>query len=171
MIETVVARTLEFFSMEMLVAALAIAAVRSWQLRGTPDGSFAYQLLIWLLLLAVGVQGIYTFVGHVFFPAYSAEHIGWEDSPFQYEVGIADLTVGVLGVLAFWGNFSFRLAAAIAGIVWYWGDAIGHVRQMVVAQNYAPGNAGPWFWTDVIVPLLLVVCLILVWHQEKATTS
>jgi hypothetical protein len=155
----------------MVIASLVIAAVLTSQRRGRPDNSFAERLLNWLLLLSLGAQGIYTFIGHVFFPNYSAEHIGWEDSPFQYEVGIADLTVGVLGVLAFWGNFSFRLAAAIAGIAWYWGDAVGHVRQMVVANNYAPGNAGPWFWTDVIVPLLLVVLLFVVWQQEKRAAS
>jgi hypothetical protein len=155
----------------MVVAAIVCATAVSWLRRGRPANGFAEQLLNWLLLLSLGVQGIYTFVGHVFFPTYSAELIGWEDSPFQYEVGIADLTIGVLGVLAFWGSFGFRLAAAIAGIVWYWGDAIGHVRQMVIAHNYAPGNAGPWFWTDVIVPLLLVVCLYFVWHQEKARKS
>ena len=162
---------LEYFSVVMVIASLVIAAVLTWQRRGRPGNTFADRLLNWLLLLSLGAQGIYTFVGHVFFPNYSAEHIGWEDSPFQYEVGIADLTVGVLGVLAFWGNFSFRLAAAIAGTVWYWGDAVGHVRQMVVANNYAPGNAGPWFWTDVIVPLLLVVLLFVVWQQEKRAAS
>jgi hypothetical protein len=92
-------------------------------------------------------------------------------SPFQYEVGIADLTVGVLGVLGFWGNSSFRLAAAIAGIIWYWGDAVGHVRQMIVANNYAPGNAGGWFWTDVFVPALLVACLVLVWKRQPAANG
>jgi hypothetical protein len=165
--EMLIGRFFEFFSVIMVIASLVLAAVSSRRHRGTPQGSYAYQLLNWLLLLSLGAQGIFTFVGHVFYPEYSAEQIGWADSPFQYEVGIADLTVGVLGVLAFWGNFSFRLAAAISGIVWYWGDAIGHVRQMVVANNFAPGNAGGWFWTDVLVPPALIVCLILVWQQQK----
>ena len=26
---------------------------------------------------------------------------------------------------------------------------------MIVANNFAPGNAGPWFWTDVLVPIVL----------------
>jgi hypothetical protein len=168
MIESVIRTLLEDFSMVALIASIALAGSLAWKHRGEPGNSFADQLLGWLLLLSLGAQGIYTFVGHVFFPAYSAKQIGWEDSPFQYEVGIADLTVGVLGVLGFWGNFSFRLAAAIAGIVWYWGDAIGHVRQMMVADNFAPGNAGPWFWTDVLVPFVLIVCLLAVWKQQKA---
>ena len=168
MVESVISRSLENFSMMMFVAAIVIAILLTWRRRGRPGNRFAETLLGWLLLLSLGAQGIFTFVGHVFYPAYSAKIIGWEDSPFQYEVGIADLTVGVLGVLAFWGNFSFRLAAAIAGIVWYWGDAIGHVRQMIVANNFAPGNAGSWFWTDVVVPLLLMGCVIVVWRRQEA---
>lgn len=171
MIEFLIRTLLIGFSMVMLVGAVLLAGLTYWKRRDQPGNSFANQLLGWLLLLSVGLQGVYTFVIHVFFPEQAAKNIGWAVSPFQYEVGIADLTVGVLGVLAFWGNFSFRLAAAIAGIVWYWGDAIGHVRQMVVANNYAPGNAGPWFWTDVLVPLLLVMCLAAVWKSERANRS
>ena len=171
MIEILLTAFLSDFSLVMLVASIMLAIVFSWLKRGHAEGGFADQLLGWLLILSLGAQGVYTFVVHVFFPAWSAEHIGWAVSPFQYEVGIADLTVGVLGVLAFWGNFSFRLAAVIAGVVWYWGDAIGHVRQMIVAHNYEPGNAGSWFWTDVIVPLLLVVCTFVVWRQQEVKQS
>jgi hypothetical protein len=169
MFESLIAGFLGYFSVVMLVAALALAAVFAWLKRGGPDGGFAEQLLRWVLLLSVGVQGVYTFVVHVFFPAYSAEHIGWAVSPFQFEVGIADLTVGVLGLVAFWSNVSFRLAAVIAAAVWYGGDAIGHVRQMIVANNFAPGNAGSWFWTDVLIPIVLVACMIAVWRQRKVS--
>ena len=89
----------------------------------------------------------------------------------QFEVGIADLTVGVLGILAFWSNFSFAAAAAIAAIVWYGGDAIGHVRQMIVAGNFAPGNAGPWFWTDVLVPIVLALCMAIIWKRRETLSK
>jgi hypothetical protein len=171
MIESLIRTLLLNFNVIMLVASFVLVGLISFVRRGRREHSFANELYRWLLLLSVGLQGVFTFVSHVFFPEESAKNIGWAVSPFQYEVGIADLTVGVLGVLAFWGNFSFRLAAAIAGIVWYWGDAIGHVRQMVVANNYAPGNAGPWFWTDVLVPLLLIVCTFIVWRRGTATAT
>jgi hypothetical protein len=170
MIELVISTFLKDFNVVMLVAAVLLAIVANRRRVDVPGG-FANQLLGWLLLLSVGAQGVYTFVIHVFFPEESAKNIGWAVSPFQYEVGIADLTVGVLGVIAFWGNFSFRLAAAIAGIVWYWGDAVGHVQQMLVANNFAPGNAGPWFWTDVLVPPLLILLLVLVWRRQPAVSS
>ena len=168
MVETVIRTLLVDFNLVMLAVALVMAGIVGWKRRGEPGHSFANTLLGWLLFASIGFQGIYTFVIHVFFPALSAANIGWEVSPFQYEVGIADLTVGVLGVLAFWGNFGFRVAASIAAIVWYWGDAVGHVQQMIVANNFAPGNAGPWFWTDVLVPLLLIGCLIAIWKGQAS---
>ena len=167
MIETLIRGLLDNFSLVMLALSLVFAALRSRR-----DGErFCGSLLRWLLLLAVGVTGIYTFVMHVFFPAASAENIGWAVSPFQYEVGVADLTVGVLGVLAFWGNFGFRLATVVATTIWLWGDALGHVRQLIVAHNFAPGNAGPWFWTDILLPLVLLACTFLVWRRERSNSA
>ncbi|MEK7298835.1 MAG: DUF6790 family protein, partial [Candidatus Margulisiibacteriota bacterium] len=49
----------------------------------------------------------------------------------------------------------FRLAAVVVVSVWLWGDAVGHMYQMAVSHNFAPGNAGAWFLTDIVVPLLL----------------
>jgi hypothetical protein len=171
MIGQAIAIFLGGFSVVMLVAAIAIAALAAVAHRGKPSGAFVDQLFRWMLLLSVGVQGVYTFIVHVFFPTYSAAHIGWAVSPFQFEVGIANLAVGVLGLIAFWSNFSFRVAASIAAIVWYGGDAIGHVQQMIVAGNYAPGNAGPWFWTDVLVPVVLALCAIVIWNRRRATSQ
>jgi hypothetical protein len=114
-------------------------------------------LEFWMLFLFVGLVGIYTFVLHCFWPNVAAEGIGWSNSPFQWEVGIANAIVGVLGLLSLKASRQFRLATVIAVSVWLWGDAVGHVNQMIVANNFAPGNAGPWFWTDVAGPLALIV--------------
>ena len=148
------------FSLAMLIAAVALAVIVSAAKRGTPSGAFGEQLFRWTALLAVGATGIFTFICHVFFSESTAAHIGWQTSPFQYEVGIADLVVGVLGVLAFRGNFGFRLATTLATTIWQWGDGVGHVRQMIVAHNYEPGNAGSLFWGDVLIPMVIIVALI-----------
>lgn len=111
----------------------------------------------WMLFLFVGLLGIYTFALHCFWPDIAAAGIGWSNSPFQWEVGIANAVVGVLGLCALKGSKSFRLATVIAVTVWLWGDAVGHVYQMVVAGNFASGNAGPWFWTDAAAPLVLII--------------
>ncbi len=112
-------------------------------------------LLKWTLLLGAGVVGLYAFLVHGFFGNFTAQQIGWANSPFQYEVAIANLAVGVLGVMAFSRPRPFRLAAVVVVSVWLWGDAVGHMYQMAVSHNFAPGNAGAWFLTDIVVPLLL----------------
>lgn len=168
-LETVIEWFFLNFSVIMLAVAVLVGVACWLKGRGKPQGrSLAEELLRWTLLLSVGFQGVFTFYAHVFMAERTAANIGWATSPFQYEVGIADLTVGVLGIIAFWSSFGFRAAAAIAAIVWYGGDAIGHVRQMVVANNFAPGNAGPWFWTDVLVPILLIWCLWACRHQRTS---
>jgi hypothetical protein len=165
MLEQVISGFLHNFGFIMVIVAVAIAAVRA--ALGKP---FAEELLRWSLLLPAGANGLFTAATHIMMPAYCAEQIGWPDSPFQYEVGIADLTIGVLGVLGFWGNFSFRLAATIAAVMLYGGDAIGHVYQMIAAKNFEPGNAGSWFWMDILLPLILVISFFVYWRMQRSQT-
>lgn len=121
--------------------------------------SYAEIVFRWMVLFPLGFVGIYTFVMHVFFSEVAASVIGWSSSPFQFEVGIADLALGVLGILSFRGLYGFRLATVIAATIMLWGDAIGHVYQMAVNQNFNPGNAGSWFALDLIVPAILLICI------------
>ena len=95
-----------------------------------------------------------------FFPVITADHIGWQTSPFQSEVGMADLAIGVTACCAFWGNLSFKAAAVSAASIFLLGDAVGHVREMLVSGNFAASNAGVPFYRDVICPLLSIILLI-----------
>lgn len=122
--------------------------------------SFYEIIYRWVALFPLGFTGIYTFILHAFYPEVSAASIGWTPSPFQFEVAMADLAIGVLGVLSFNASYGFRLATVIASIVFLWGDAVGHIYQMVVNQNFMPGNAGTWFWLDLVIPLILLLCLV-----------
>lgn len=116
-------------------------------------------LLRWVCLLAIGVNGLYNFAMHGFFGAMTAAVIGWPNSPFQWEVAVANLGFGLLGLLSFKASFDFRKATIIANTGWLWGDAAGHIYQMVVHDNFTAGNAGSWFWLDVFIPLVLIICM------------
>src|ERR1700743_145881 len=73
----------------------------------------AETFLLHLFVFYVGLMGVLPFVFHVFFSATASASIGWVPSPFEYEVGIADFTIGVLGFLCIWFRENFWLAAAI----------------------------------------------------------
>src|SRR6201992_3465984 len=144
----------------LFVLALVIASARRH------DDRFAQRLLSWILLLPIGVTGLWAATSHIFFPAVAAAHIGWQVSPFQFEVGMADLAIGVAACVAFWRDLSFKMAVALVASIFLLGDAIGHVREMVVAGHFAPGNAGVPFYMDVICPLLAVTLVVLARRQQ-----
>ena len=146
---------LENMSLVTLLLALVLGSLAAKR-KGPSAGGGWEPTVFWLLLLFVGFGGLYTGVFHLLDPAQAAADIGWKRSPFQWEVGVADLMVGVLGVVGAFMSRSFRWAAVLAFAVWYWGDAVGHVRQMEIASNFAPGNAGSWFWVDVLGPVVLL---------------
>ena len=57
--------------------------------------------LLYLFGVGVAGSGIGGFFGHVFISDPVAESIGWPTgNPFQLEVGVANLAVGILGVFA-----------------------------------------------------------------------
>ena len=114
-------------------------------------------LLRYLLLISVGLEGVFGFYGHAFMGDQMAASIGWAPSPFQYEVAIANLAIGSLGILCWWFEGTFWFATIVATTVWLWGDAAGHLRQIVVAHNYAPNNAGGALYSDLILPAALIV--------------
>jgi hypothetical protein len=136
-----------------LVIALAAAMLR----RG--PGPAAERFLSWPLLLPIGLTGLWAGLFHVFLPETAAADIGWQSSPFQFEVGMADLAIGVTACAAFWCGLGFKAAAVSAASIFLLGDAVGHVRQMLLAGNFAPGNAGVPFYMDIACPVLAITLL------------
>ncbi|VFU09662.1 DUF6790 family protein [Methylocella tundrae] len=142
------------FSSVLFIAALACAALDR-------KGPAAERTLSWLLLLPIGIGGLWSAFFHLAYPEMTARFIGWENSPFQFEVGMADLAFGVAGCAAFRASFGFRAATVLVNAIFLLGDAAGHVRQMIAAGNFAPGNAGPVFYLDIILPLASIALLLM----------
>lgn len=126
-------------------------------------------LLTYLILFGWGLGGINAFIGHVFFPAKVAALIGWKpEATFQFEVGIADLAFGVLAVLCmFIKTKHFWMATIIANTIFDWGAAIGHIRQMMIAHNFTPGNAGISLIYDVSYPIVIIGLFIWLMTLKK----
>ena len=119
-------------------------------------------LLLYFLVFCVGLTGLWGFLGHALDGARVAQFIGWPPgNPFQFEVAVANLAFSVLGFLAVWVRGSFWTATVIGYTVFLWGAAFGHIRDIIVNKNYAPGNAGAVLNMDIIIPVLLISLLIL----------
>lgn len=74
--------------------------------------------------------------------------------------GIANLAIGALGILCYWIRGNFWTATVIATSIWLFSAVTIHVKEMVEASSYNPGNVGIVFYMDIIGPLLLIPLLI-----------
>ena len=120
------------------------------------------------LLFAIGMNNLVNFVFHVFFGGMAAKFIGWEDSPFQAEVGFASLGVGIAGVIAYKASLPFRFATLIPPSAFSLGAAGGHIYQMIVAHNFSPGNVGLVLPSNFLIPL---VGFVFLWLSYKHPPS
>jgi uncharacterized protein DUF6790 len=144
------------------VAAFASAGIAIWRAPPPILRSFAIdRLLRYLFLFPLGVQGLWAFAGHVFFAEQSAASIGWATSPFQYEVGVANLGLGLASIYAAFRGFEARLAVAIAAACFLIGAGIIHILDIVERGNLAPGNAGPIMVTDFLTPITVLILLVM----------
>jgi len=152
------------FTLTLLVIGLATSCVSLLRapVRSAPIVVEAF--LKWFLFFSIGISYLYNAVAHVAFGRMAAQLIGWADSPFQLEVGFASLGFAAVGLLAPWRSFDMRLAAILGPTLFLWGAAGGHIYQIVVAGNHAPGNAGVILYTDILLP---VIGLGLLWLQHR----
>ncbi len=80
-------------------------------------------------------------MGHFFASDLVAEAIGWPTgSPFQLEMGFANLAFGVLAAMAVGRRDGFREATVIGGAILSVGAFIVHMIDIAQTGNLAPGN-------------------------------
>jgi len=137
-LETLTIFALSNFPLTFLIIGL-IAAFLSVTFRRAPksSGQTLEEIFAFFLLFPIGISFFYNFVMHVFFGAIAARFIGWQNSPFQAEVGFASLGFAVVGFLAFRGTHGLRIGAIVGPALFLLGAAAGHIREM-------PGSSFIW---------------------------
>lgn len=153
---------MEFISIilqNLTIVLVVLAFIFAFFCKNKASKGFCYWLLVYLVFFTVGIQGIWGFIFHVFFPNIASSSIGWANSPFEFEIGIANLALGVSGLLSFViRKRYFWLACIIFAGVFYFGAGVGHVYQLLVHKDYATDNAGVILYTDLITPILFWIC-------------
>lgn len=159
--------TIVFAALALCGALFHIAFSRTFSRKGRAPERLVETLLVYWFAIAIGAAGLFEFAGHMFHANQVAASIGWlPGSPFQQEVAFADLAIGVLGIGCIFLRDDFWLATAIAAAVMYWGDALGHIDQIVRYGNHHPGNSGAVLWGDIFIPTIAIVLVIL--HSRLA---
>ncbi len=144
----------------MFVLAWVFALI-GWNAPGADAATpFDEQALRWILFLAVGWAGVGGSIPHTIFARQTAKSIGWETNGFQYEVGFANLAVGLGGIYASQQDSPAGwIAAAIVGGVFLALAGVYHVVEIFRDRNYAPGNTAILI-SDFGTPISLLALLL-----------
>lgn len=112
----------------------------------------------------VGLSLTYSGMMHIFFGSTTAASIGWAQSPFQFEVGLANWSLAALGFIAYFKpKRSFQLGAIIALSIFSIGAGLGHIYQTLSQHDHAVANAGTTLYIDIIAPLVMFI----LWYKTK----
>ncbi|WP_367652346.1 DUF6790 family protein [Methanoculleus frigidifontis] len=95
--------------------------------------------------------------------------MGWAaGSPFQREVGMWNLGLGIVAVLCLKSCSKGFFAATIIGTgVFFVGAGLGHLYELVVHGNTAANNAGAGMYLDIFYPFVLAALLVLYHIRRK----
>jgi hypothetical protein len=125
------------------------------------------RLLGWLLLLSVGFENVWFGFFHMFFPEMASSTIGWKPSPFEFEIGAADFSLGVIAIVSFWRSLDFKAAVVLYVTLFYAGVTSIHVYEAVAAGNFAPNNFGLLLLLT-MVKMVLLPALYLMARRRRA---
>jgi hypothetical protein len=150
--KSIIVFILSNFPLVMLALSILIAFSKS--------NNFFHRLCIAMLFFAVGLSGIWGFIMHAFYPEFTSAEIGWQSTPFEYEVAITNLAMGIMGIFAPFSSTGFKKATAVLVAIFLIGAAVGHIHQIISVHNMHSGNVGTILWTDFLIPIVLWIAII-----------
>lgn len=128
-------------------------------LLGSRTGDWKQDIVMFGVIDLIGIAGIGAGVAHVVFGPPIARSIGWEHTPFQTEVGFANLGFGIAAVMAASQSPEYWLAVIIANGVFRAGAGLVHIREMVTHRDFAINNT-----MILVVNFVVPAFLYLAWH-------
>jgi hypothetical protein len=121
---------------------------------------FCTNLLFYQVTVSISLSGLIGFLGHVFKSDMVAEQIGWDKgSPFQKELGYAELGFAIAGIMCIWHGKEFWIATIVLVTPLFILAGINHIREMAINKNIHPHNAITSI-SDLMMPLSWIFLLI-----------
>ncbi len=152
------------------IALVALALIMASLLRNRPEPvPRAEALQRGLLFWMVGVGGLLAAYGHTGLATQTALQLGWSvGSPFQFQVAMAHIAFGVLGLASEWLP-SFRTPAVVGSVLFLTGLAIGDLR-LAHQSGIFPLSLNLWVGL-ILVPLALLICTTIVVRRQASRAA
>lgn len=123
--------------------------------------------LLYQIVFTIGITSLLAFLGLTFMADSIAAYFNWPACPFQQELGNVNLSFGVLGILCIWYRGLFWLATIWGFSIWILSDGLHHLFLYFFYNDRSSGNIGPMLYTDILVPIFLLVLLYFYRKQLK----
>ncbi|SIT89786.1 DUF6790 family protein [Microbacterium sp. RU33B] len=107
------------------------------------------------VIYMIGWSGVGAGISHILFGRKISQSIGFDKSPYELEVGFADLAMGIVGLLAAQFSPDYWLAIILVSSIFRVGCGFGHIRSMIQDRNFAINNTAILF-VNFVVPAFLL---------------
>jgi hypothetical protein len=110
----------------------------------------------WWAIAALGCGGLWMTISFVAIPDVMATAIGFERTPFEFEIAFANLGLAVMGFRAASASARERITIGLGAGMFLWGATLGHLYQFFANGDHAPGNTGGVLVYDVLIPAVMI---------------
>ncbi|MFB8282673.1 DUF6790 family protein [Nocardia colli] len=122
----------------------------------------------WWAVVALGFGSLWMTITFLTVPEVMATAIGFDSTPFQFEIAFANLGLAVMGFRAVSASARERITIGLGAGMFLWGALIGHVYQWFAHGDHAPGNTGGVLVCDLLFPAVMIA---LAYRAQRLSTQ
>ncbi|MFI7123921.1 DUF6790 family protein [Amycolatopsis sp. NPDC049868] len=111
----------------------------------------------WWAIGALGFGSLWMTVAFLAFPDVMATAIGFDRTPFLFEIAFANLGLAVMGFRAASASARERVTIGLGAGMFLWGALVGHVYQWFANGVHGPGNTGGVLVYDLVIPAVMII--------------
>ncbi|MCU1514826.1 MAG: hypothetical protein JWO10_1916 [Microbacteriaceae bacterium] len=137
------------------IGVILFVIVTARQFAAGADANWGPVVVANAVVYLIGYAGVGAGISHIFFGKRISKTIGFAKSPYELEVGFADLAFGIVALMASSFSPEFSLAIILVSSIFRVGCGIGHIRSMIQERNFAPNNTSILF-VNFVVPAFLL---------------
>ena len=123
------------------------------------------KIFLLYFLFGIGLSSLNAYMFHVFFTSTSP---ALSTNLFQYQLGMAYLGIGILGILCLFLRENFWLATIIMNTVFNWGIAVRYLSLMLKSHEYKLSGTGLLFDLYILVPLITIILYVIMQKQKPS---
>ncbi|WP_030573630.1 DUF6790 family protein [Streptomyces aureocirculatus] len=125
----------------------------------------------WWAIGAFGCGSLWMTVAFLCAPDVMATAIGFDRTPFMFEIAFANLGLAVMGFRAASASARERITIGLSGGMFLWGALAGHVYQWFARGDHSPGNTGGVLVSDLLIPAVMIILAVRARRLEPATQA